>query len=287
MGIIGYGYGSEWHLLRYLGYHRDLLNEKIKKITGAEEIRWLDAGFSGEYEPLHQDREFEGLNFLPAETIPATWREFWPQTGAAPNWDAVARLRFKDGGEEWLLIEAKAHIGEFNSACQATNAISRKKIESAIHQTIEIVGASSASLNVWMNQYYQYANRLAVLAFLNNMLPKSPSKIAVAPPQTNRTRETKFGVKLTPEQQARIDELTMQIAKKLAAYGIPTRLLYICFCGDTHSGCDCPKGEAEWKTAISEIEARLGIHANTSLMEQVHHLFVPVSSFGQGVLPYA
>lgn len=22
MGTIGYGYGSEWHLLRYLGYHQ-------------------------------------------------------------------------------------------------------------------------------------------------------------------------------------------------------------------------------------------------------------------------
>ena len=31
MGKIGYTYGSEWHLLRYLGYHRNELNRQIEE----------------------------------------------------------------------------------------------------------------------------------------------------------------------------------------------------------------------------------------------------------------
>ena len=42
MGKLALGYGSEWHMMRYLGRYRSVLDEKVRAVTGATEIRWLD-----------------------------------------------------------------------------------------------------------------------------------------------------------------------------------------------------------------------------------------------------
>ncbi len=39
---IGAGYGSKFHLMRYLGRYRNLLNSQIEKETGGHVIEWLD-----------------------------------------------------------------------------------------------------------------------------------------------------------------------------------------------------------------------------------------------------
>ena len=52
MGTIGYGYGSEWHLLRYLGYHRHYLSQEILNMIGGEILQWLDFKFSPANVPL-------------------------------------------------------------------------------------------------------------------------------------------------------------------------------------------------------------------------------------------
>jgi hypothetical protein len=64
MGKIGYGYGSEWHLLRYLGYHRDYLQNSILQITGGSHIQWLDFPFSTVNQALHHDQEWQGKEIL-------------------------------------------------------------------------------------------------------------------------------------------------------------------------------------------------------------------------------
>ncbi len=49
MGDMRFGYGSEWHLLRFLGRHRNYLNQQILKVMGSEgccRIEWLDFNFS-------------------------------------------------------------------------------------------------------------------------------------------------------------------------------------------------------------------------------------------------
>lgn len=45
MGKIGHGYGSEWHLLRYLGRHRNLLDNAVRDATRCGRFDWLDFGF--------------------------------------------------------------------------------------------------------------------------------------------------------------------------------------------------------------------------------------------------
>ena len=98
MSTIGFGYGSEWHLLRYLGYHRADLNRAIgSAIPGGTVVEWLNSRFETDPAAINRDpprfldREIEGFEFLPAagrqQLLPA-----WPRTGSLPCWDAVARI---------------------------------------------------------------------------------------------------------------------------------------------------------------------------------------------------
>jgi hypothetical protein len=79
MGRIGHGYGSEWHLLRYLGRHRDRLDKEVLAKVGAKEVKWLDFPFkpNGKW----QDEEWKGVDFLRRKDVQAKWSEFWPQRG--------------------------------------------------------------------------------------------------------------------------------------------------------------------------------------------------------------
>lgn len=165
MGKVGYGYGSEWHLLRYLGYHRDYLSQKTLKKTGGNSIEWLDFDFSKENAPLHDDREFSGLEFIHDAEVQEKWKAFWAQTGNSQNWDAVGKIHF-DNHDEWLLVEAKGHVGEIKSNCGATNPTSKQKIYSALKKAGQAFGNQTKPVENWLENCYQYANRLAVLYFL-------------------------------------------------------------------------------------------------------------------------
>ena len=186
MGTIGYTYGSEWHLLRHLGYHRDRLDEAVRKaIPGIRVIRWLDMRFRqsdappdpGCYSrteeipgrrprPRRLDGEMTAIDFLPIEEftrVQPAWAEYWPQSGTPPNWDAVAEVEI-DGTTHWLLVEAKSHLREVISLCGAEGR-SRDKISAAFTTTINRMGADVQAQD-WFGPYYQFCNRLAVLSFL-------------------------------------------------------------------------------------------------------------------------
>lgn len=167
MGKIGFGYGSEWHLLRHLGYHRDYLSLKTLNVIGGNSIEWLDFNFSPKNEPLRDDKEFIGLGFTQNAEVKEKWRLFWAQRGNSQNWDAVGKIHF-DNQDEWLLVEAKGHIGELNSNCGAENLKSKHSIFSALEKTSWAFGNKSKPVENWLENYYQYANRLAVLYFLMN-----------------------------------------------------------------------------------------------------------------------
>jgi hypothetical protein len=162
MGDMGMGYGSECHLLRYLGRHRQAFDEQVLRVTGGDQLVWLDFGF--DRNRPWPDAEWKGLGFLP-ETYPAraAWRAAWPLRGNVPNWDAVGRLQ-RDSTEEWVLVEAKANVAELRSDCQA-------KREGGLGQITAALDAAKQALGVradqnWLRGYYQYCNRLAVLNLL-------------------------------------------------------------------------------------------------------------------------
>ena len=165
MGRIGYGYGSEWHLLRYMGYHRQRLQDEILSRVGGDHVKWLDFNFSNLDEPLHQDSELKGFEFLD-ERVQKLWRSYWPQRGNVPNWDAVGQL-MTDGKYEWLLVEAKAHVEEVRNGCGATSSVSIQKIRNALGQAMKTFHVNEGYLDKWFSTYYQFCNRLTMLHFLS------------------------------------------------------------------------------------------------------------------------
>jgi hypothetical protein len=111
LGRMGNGYGSEYHLLRILGRHRDYFNQRLLHLIAAKEVEWLDFPFDSK-SPT-KDREWKGLDFVEdqrASTI-SEWEKWWPLGRGIHNWDAVGRINLGTAWE-WLLVEAKANIEE-------------------------------------------------------------------------------------------------------------------------------------------------------------------------------
>ena len=162
MSTIGYGYGSEWHLLRFLGYHRQYLNQQVEQAVNGNLIEWLDFPFDSKANIY--DAEWKGLDFL-TDDHPARkeWEKFWPQSGNVQNWDAVGRIKSSQQ-EEWLLVEAKASLQELESSCGAKEHGGLPVIRAAFQETKEAFSVPPEAN--WLTPYYQYANRLSVLYFL-------------------------------------------------------------------------------------------------------------------------
>jgi hypothetical protein len=68
-------------------------------------------------------------------------------------------------GKEWVILEAKANHPEFCSPPTGAGKESRKLICKSLARTQRYLGVHPAFC--WLGTYYQYANRLAFLYFLN------------------------------------------------------------------------------------------------------------------------
>jgi len=161
-------YGSELHVLRMLGRHREFFNRKVLDATGADGIEWLDfpsgnVRREGKKKPAW-DCEWDHLNFLSdGDSARESWGRAWPLHRKGPHWDAIGRLRF--GGEicEWLLVEAKANLEELSSSCGAKGSLAR--ICQTLDETKSLLGVADNC--DWLNGHYQYCNRLVVLDLMN------------------------------------------------------------------------------------------------------------------------
>lgn len=263
MSRMEYGYGSEWHMLHWLGYHRNELNAVIENAiangkaeasltarrmlvsaTDKSQITWLDMPWSGKPDDRMQNLDWQGVQFIDDASVQGAWGNFWPKSGGAQSWDAIG-LRSTPEGHEWLLVEAKAHVGEMVSACKATHP-GRKIICAALKETRQALGiaADKAIEDTWLRRYYQYANRLAALYFLR-----------------------KIAVNDKP---------------------IRARLIMVYFTGECMlPKRDCPGSAAQWDSPIEDMYRSLGLlNGNTtfrqpavkpSLMQYVHEVYLPVS----------
>ena len=171
MAKFGNGYGSECHLLRYLGRHQEALRSAVcGAVASASDVRWLDfpfaASWPGDDPKSHwPDAEWKSLAFLQEENpgVVRAWKECWPHGSGVMNWDAVGQIKV-NGTWEWLLVEAKSHTGEIESDSGAGDK-SKRKIESVfkdVKYTLNVPQTAD-----WLTKYYQYANRLAVLHHLD------------------------------------------------------------------------------------------------------------------------
>ena len=161
---IGNGYGSECHLLRWMGRHRNLFNERVSKAVGrpGAPIDWLDFGFAPK--KLWPDAELRGLEFLyDRPGLKPKWQDFWPTRGGIHNWDAVGWIG-EEPERELLLLEAKSYGKEMETDCGAKCPRSIQKIEQSFEKVKECLGASPQ--DDWIRGYYQAANRIATLYFV-------------------------------------------------------------------------------------------------------------------------
>lgn len=165
MANMGKGYGSECHLLRWMGRHRKLFDDRVSVTLGRPgvPINWLDFGFDPD--KLWPDAEFRGLEFLYGRPgLKLKWEKFWPTGRGIHNWDAVGWIG-AEPDQELLLLEAKAHVAEMRSDCGAKNPKSIRKIERCFEEVKRCLGASPEAH--WMRGYYQAANRIAAIYFLH------------------------------------------------------------------------------------------------------------------------
>ena len=165
MANIGKGYGSECHLLRWMGRHRKLFDERVSATIGraGTPINWLDFGFDPD--KLWPDAELRGLEFLYERPgLKSKWKTFWPTGRGIHNWDAVGWVG-TEPDQELLLLEAKAHVTEMESNCCAKRPESIRKIGRSFDEVKRCLGARPEA--DWMRGYYQAANRIATLYFLH------------------------------------------------------------------------------------------------------------------------
>lgn len=162
MGKMALGYGSEFHLLRWVGRHRNEFDKRIKEKLKIENIFWQDFQFAKSATKL--DQELTGLSFLEKEEnvseVFSTWEKEWPKSGNSMNWDLVGYTENKDAIKTWLLIEAKAHIGELSQKCTAISEDSKEKIKKALENATTNFGIKTNE------RFYQFANRIYILDLL-------------------------------------------------------------------------------------------------------------------------
>lgn len=166
MGKMALGYGSEFHLLRWLGRHRNEFDKRVKELLNIDNISWLDFDFDLNKKVL--DRELVGLSFLKDDInfdiAIANWKSEWPQSGNSMNWDLIGFTKINNL-TTWILVEAKAHIGELEQSCGAT-INSFLKIEKALEKAAANSNIEILPQNPWTKKYYQLANRIYVLDLL-------------------------------------------------------------------------------------------------------------------------
>lgn len=168
MAEIGLGYGSEFQLMRFLGHHRNELNDLIHKATNTNElIEWLDFPYNDKKKS--GDGEWIGIECFSKlsnykEEICEKWKKFWPQKGSSMtmNWDGIFKIK-----DTWYFVEAKARKEESFQKCSASSQKSIKKINSAFGKTQNWLDITDRD---WIKtNCYQLANRLAFIYFCNEI----------------------------------------------------------------------------------------------------------------------
>jgi len=154
--------GSQKHLQRLVNHPTDPLGNRIGQLLNFEldeNFIWKSPVASDEYAEYNDEDFVRKLGLQNAIKLDPLI-DFWPTRG--PHWDALAQTNKK----RKFPVEAKSHIGELASTCEA-KPVSYRKIQEALNTTK--VYSGSQVLNDWCAEYYQYANRLAHLYWLREV----------------------------------------------------------------------------------------------------------------------
>jgi hypothetical protein len=160
--------GSQFHLQNLVNDCPDYLNCLLLSSSpylyayAGTDPKWVSPLASDNYTE-YQDEKF--LEVIGYQRLSSKLADFWPSGG--PVWDALATIRGKTSGEGVILVEAKSHIPELGNhsyACKAKGK-SLEKIRNSLATVKQVLRVKSEA--DWTGEFYQYANRLAHLYFLN------------------------------------------------------------------------------------------------------------------------
>ena len=164
---IGYGYGSEWQLLRFMGRHRKELETKIREVIGAKgNFDWLDFEYKDRRSEITGDNELLKLDWINRNIIDATnldsVKNEFKRSKLKINWDAIFIV-----DNTIFLVEAKAHKDEFESDCRSKREESKRTISDFLKKYLD--GKADITKDL-LNKHYQFVNRLATASFLQKSL---------------------------------------------------------------------------------------------------------------------
>ena len=151
----------------------EILNDLISNhidLPGVLDVEWLSplkddcyAEYRGTRSKKGGDCAFLDILGLSLEKVPL--KNFWPDLG--PQWDALGKY----DEEYYFIVESKAYPNEMKGSCGAEE-VSRQKITRSLDCVKMYLGVQHD--NDWLNNYYQYANRIAHLYYLR-VLNQAPS----------------------------------------------------------------------------------------------------------------
>jgi len=154
---------------------RKLVNSKIKKVKtslneciGRGNIDWLsplEDDITGTYKEYRLNRGTIAKDLGFEKRLIKNW---WPSGSPQPQWDAIGKTE----NGTIILVEAKAHIGETRTSCRASDKSKMKILDSfkLLHKELEAKTDFDEVKDIWLNEYYQTANRLLFLQNLNKYL---------------------------------------------------------------------------------------------------------------------
>lgn len=148
--------GSQAWMQRAVSSRFSGLETEIVRAVGGprDQVVWKSP-LAPNYKEARDGRVFQQLGVTPTKR---PLSDFWPARG--PVWDALAVV-----GNQYVLIEAKAHIPELISGATKATRASLDKIKTALRRTQRSLAPRSKG--DWaMSPFFQYANRLAFLQFL-------------------------------------------------------------------------------------------------------------------------
>ena len=158
--------GSQLHLQNLVNDDPEYLNCLIFSSSAslctyaATHPKWVSPLASDNYTE-YQDQSF--LKVIGLLQLSDKLSKFWPSGG--PVWDALATFECKNGNSGVILLEAKSYIRELEGpGCQARGK-GRAQIDRSLATVKRLLGVQTTA--DWMGEFYQYANRLAHLYFLN------------------------------------------------------------------------------------------------------------------------
>jgi hypothetical protein len=157
--------GSKFWMQNYINISKlnTKLNDEIKKVISVTGIDWRSPLAGEKYDFREYSLNCETDDVLPPilyDIKPGFWK-FWPDR--QPQWDAIGSAETESGQSTVFLVEAKAHSSEMKTKCGATKG--REKIVNAINK----YKPAAIEEKVWLDQYYQLANRLVFLGELNSL----------------------------------------------------------------------------------------------------------------------